>query len=106
MIAQQKAMLEANQKLMNQLMQNCMKTDQGNSQPQPQPNPTTTGTKKPRWEEWQTKKVGESIQHNGKTWWWCPHHSKGKGLYVRHRPENHQKWLNGKTTGTFFCEQD
>ena len=46
--------------------------------------------------EWQITKRRKKIQHDGKTWWWCPNHNDGKGLYVRHKPENHEKWAASK----------
>ena len=42
---------------------------------------------------WRIKNVGPSKDFGGKTYYWCPHHVKpGKwdGMYVLHRPENHQ----------------
>ena len=108
-VQQQKSMLEANQKMMTQLMQAVMNTK--NTQPLTQPSngnaqPSSGSEKRTRWEEWQTEKKGDSVQHNGKTWWWCPQHHEGKGLYVRHKPENHDKWLASKTGGPRFCEQE
>ncbi len=41
--------------------------------------------------EWQHKKIGPSVKVEDKTWWWCPKHCGGKGLYVKHKPENHDK---------------
>lgn len=103
-ISQQKQMLEANQKLMTQLMQSVMKS-------QGQQGTTTInsgggGNNKPKYEEWQTQKQGDSIQQKGKTWWWCPQHRDGQGLYVRHKPENHDKWLAMKKGGPPFREQE
>ena len=42
----------------------------------------------------------EPIERDGKSWYWCPKH-KGKngemtGLYVTHKPEGHDKWLEDK----------
>ena len=55
------------------------------------------------YEEWQTNKTTDSIVKNGRTWWWCPNHNEGKGLYVRHPPQDHDKWKaavkNKKKTG-------
>jgi len=48
------------------------------------------------YEDWQLTKSTDMIQMNGKTWWWCPQHNDGKGLYVRHPPGDHAKWLNSK----------
>ena len=33
---------------------------------------------------------------NGKSWYWCPFHNNGKGLYVTHKPENHGLWAEQK----------
>ena len=47
-------------------------------------------------EAWRTvKNKGDECEVNGLTWWWCPKHKvEGSydGLYVRHRPENHDEW--------------
>ena len=103
-ITQQKQMLEANQKLMTQLMQNVLTLKTGTSQFN---NQTGGGANsKPKYQEWQTKKEGDSIQHDGKTWWWCSQHREGQGLYVRHKPENHDKWLAMKKGGPAFRETD
>ena len=48
------------------------------------------------YEEWQLTKTGDTKQVNGKTWWWCPNHNDGKGLYVRHPPKDHDRWLHSK----------
>lgn len=34
--------------------------------------------------------------HDGKKWWWCPNHMDGKGMYVRHPPEDHAEWQSKK----------
>ena len=86
---QQKQMHEANQKLMQTLMQNILQTNHKSNQPQPnqgyfQQNDGPGGQKKQfKYEDWQTEKKGNSIQREGGTWWWCPQHNEGKGLYVR-----------------------
>ena len=93
-------------------MQNILQTNHKSNQPQPnqgnfQQNGGPGGQKKQfKWEDWQTEKKGESIQREGRTWWWCPQHNEGKGLYVRHKPENHGKWLASKNGGPPFREQD
>ena len=104
-------MLEANQRLMNQLMQGVLKTNLNLNQP-----PGNGGNLQPsggggggngRSNPWQKEKKGDSIQMYGKTWWWCPQHNQGKGMYVRHKPENHDKWLAAKNAGgPFFVEQE
>ena len=63
--------------------------------------PTSTAPSAPSitrnsYEEWQLPKVGDTKIMNGKTWWWCPQHNEGKGLYVRHPPGDHAKWLHSK----------
>ena len=48
---------------------------------------------------WRMVKTTPSVIKNGKTWFWCPHHSyKGKydGLYVTHKPEDHDEWQKKK----------
>ena len=102
-IDQQKKMMEANQKLMHQLMQNCIQAGSnsgggnsggGNSGD----NNSGGGTRKSMYADWQITKSEDKIMKDAKPWWWCPHHNKEQGLYVRHKPENHAKWqesLNG-----------
>ena len=44
-------------------------------------------------------KTTSSVTKDGKTWHWCPHHSyEGKydGLYVTHKPEDHDEWQKKK----------
>jgi len=36
------------------------------------------------------------VDSKGKTWFWCPKHNDDKGLYVTHKVEDHQKWLEAK----------
>ena len=41
------------------------------------------------------KNKGNQCEVDGLTWWWCPKHKvEGSydGLYVRHRPEDHEDW--------------
>lgn len=48
---------------------------------------------------WRMKKTQDSVQQDGKTWYWCPHHKvEGSydGLYVTHKPEEHEEWKNNK----------
>jgi hypothetical protein len=100
-------MLESNQKLMMQLMQQMMAN---NSNGRPKDNTSNTGivgdASKVRYEDWQLEKKGDSIQMNGKTWWWCPHHNEEKGLYVRHKPASHAAWKQSKEKGKHFREQE
>ena len=40
------------------------------------------------------KKTTDSIERDGKTWYWCPKHVVSwiyDGLYVTHKPEYHDK---------------
>ena len=49
--------------------------------------------------DWRMKKGSEQMEKEGKTWYWCPHHKiEGKydGLYVTHKPEEHDDWLQRK----------
>ena len=48
------------------------------------------------YKDWQLTKSGDTKIVNGKTWWWCPKHNDGKGLYVRHPAKDHDKWLHSK----------
>ena len=39
------------------------------------------------------------MTRDGKKWFWCPHHKiEGKydGLYVTHKPKDHEEWLKRK----------
>lgn len=38
-----------------------------------------------------SKSFGDTVEKDGKTWFWCSQHNDGKGLYVTHRPEDHGK---------------
>ena len=48
--------------------------------------------------EWRkTKSHGDSVNKDGKQWWWCPHqHNHGKGMYVTHPPDKHVSWKEKK----------
>jgi len=48
----------------------------------------------PDWRK--TKTLGETVDRDDKTWHWCPHHMDGKGLYVTHKPDGHDEWLENK----------
>ena len=49
-------------------------------------------------ETWRTKKTfGDAVEKNGTQWYWCQKHMKGNGLYVTHKPEDHDK-RRGKFT--------
>ena len=47
---------------------------------------------------WRMTKTSDSIEKDGKTWHWCPHQVDGiyDGLYVTHRPEEHEDWKKNK----------
>ena len=51
-------------------------------------------------ESWRMNKKSDSIERDGKTWFWCPDHFlKGvfDGLYMLHKPgAGHQEWLERK----------
>ena len=52
-----------------------------------------------RIEDWRKVKTTYSVEKNGLTWWWCPKHKfEGvfDGLYVRHKPEDHDAWQQRK----------
>ena len=51
-------------------------------------------------------KKSDSIEKDGKTWHWCLHHKVDgtyDGLYVTHRPEEHEDWKKNKFQ--FRCEK-
>ena len=48
---------------------------------------------------WRMVKKGASMEREGKTWYWCPRHvvqGKYDGLYVTHKPEDHDEWQKKK----------
>jgi len=50
-------------------------------------------------EDWRMKQTDPKIERDGKTWWWCPRHvqpGKYNGLYVTHKPEDHDDWVQKK----------
>ena len=57
-------------------------------------------------EEWRFVKDGDTVTRDGKKWWWCPHHNKGKGLYVRHPPSEHDDWAARKRAGQKYIPPD
>ena len=57
-------------------------------------------------EEWRFIKDGETMDRDGKKWWWCPHHNKGKGMYVRHPPSEHDDWAARKRAGQKYVPPD
>ena len=84
-------MLEANKKLMQQLLQG-MSQSNGTNQPTIPTNTNPKTRREPIYQDWQIVNVGPKIEKDGKNWWWCPNHRKGQCLYIRHKPENHKKW--------------
>ena len=48
-------------------------------------------------EKWRTVNKCATIQHEGKTIWWCPSHKHKdrlfNGIYVWHKPEDHNGWF-------------
>ena len=48
-------------------------------------------------EAWRMKKKSDSVERDGKTWHWCPHHKLPgvfDGLYMQHKPgKGHDEWL-------------
>ena len=56
--------------------------------------PGATSDRRNNIAEWRKKKShGDSVHRDDKTWYWCPRH-KGQdydGLYVTHKPENHDE---------------
>jgi len=52
--------------------------------------------------KWKCTFKGASIVHEGKTYWWCKHHAikdRYDGLYMNHKPEDHEKWKTNKKYG-------
>jgi len=50
-------------------------------------------------EDWRKKKGKDSVERDGKTWYWCPHHKfpgQFDGLYVTHPPDKHDEWKQKK----------
>jgi hypothetical protein len=44
-----------------------------------------------------TKSLGDSVHCDGKEWHWCSkQHNNGKGMYVRHKEEDHLGWNANK----------
>ena len=49
--------------------------------------------------KWRMTKDGDSKEVDGELWWWCPKHKVDgvyDGLYVKHKPEDHDDWLARK----------
>jgi len=49
---------------------------------------------------WRMVKTNDSVERDGKTWYWCPHHKvEGSydGLYVTHKAEEHDEWKNNRS---------
>lgn len=42
-----------------------------------------------------SKTMGDHCNKDGKEWWWwCKYHNNGKGMYMRHTQESHQKRID------------
>ena len=57
---------------------------------------TEKGNYKLKLPVWRTKKEGDKVNQEGKTWWWYPHHKKEglfDGLYMPHKPSEHDDWI-------------
>ncbi len=71
-------------------------SNDGNPTSSDTPNPKKKNKKKIAYEDWQFKPIeGKSTitkerVYNGEkkqvTYYWCPHHGNGKGMWVRHKP--------------------
>ena len=62
---------------------------------------TSKSSKNPYFtlDDWRMKKDGDSKVMDGKTWYWCPKHVQEgvyDGLYVTHKPEDHDAWQDRK----------
>jgi hypothetical protein len=62
--------------------------------------------------KWQVTKKGQTIDHEGRKYVWCPHHASkegsAKGLYMPH-PHNHEAWAKAKaekTTAFKKCKEE
>lgn len=42
-------------------------------------------------DQWKLVFKGKTVVHKNKTFWWCSKHDDGKGMYVCHPPEDHDK---------------
>ena len=54
--------------------------------------------------EWRMKKTSESIDKEGKTWYWCPKHVvpvKYNGLCMTYEPEDHDNWKKSREAWRF-----
>ena len=62
-------------------------------------NHQKSGDKVMSIDSWRMTKTLPTINRDGKTWHWCPHHvypDKYNGLYVTHKPEDHEDWVKRK----------
>jgi hypothetical protein len=52
--------------------------------------------------EWRKKKsFGDSVKKDGRQWYWCSiGHNKGKGMYVTHKEEDHNKRYSSKSSNS------
>ena len=64
-------------------------------------NNINTGSKfkdnrKSNGDAWRKVKINDTIEFEGETWYWCPHHKHEDdydGLYMKHDPDQgHKKW--------------
>ena len=87
-------LMEAQSKLM--ALTSNSSQQQNNSQSR---NTQKSGDKVMSIDSWRMVKTTPSIERDGKTWYWCPHHvypDKYDGLYVTHKPEDHEDWVKRK----------
>ena len=57
------------------------------------------GATKTNIPDWKKTNTGPSIEMEGRTWYWCPHHvweGHYDGLYMNHKPEGHDEWKANK----------
>jgi hypothetical protein len=57
-------------------------------------------------EEWRFAKDGDTKKAEGKLWWWCTEHCNGRGMYVRHPPNEHDLWAERKRAGQKYLPPD
>ncbi len=74
-------------------------------------NVPTSGKPRYAFELWCLEKVDNKLEHNmvecdDKTWYWCDKHTyngkngvASKGMYVTHKPDQHDRWVKRRTKG-------
>ncbi len=76
-------------------------------------NKNVPTSEKPRYafELWRLEKVDNKlehkmVEHDDKTWYWCDKHTyngkngdASKGMYVTHKPNQHDRWVERRTKG-------